>query len=147
MWILACSIFNIHIFWEGHKILWNIHQLFDWQYISRTNNWWRFCKILWPSPNEWTLTFIYLLHETDPVFFHRFSSVFCDIIIIQYSMHSIILSFRLLCSLLYLSLCTSYSVFEKEKNFWGKAKTLMLYFCFYRLGRRFCICSKKSRFK
>ena len=51
-------------------------------------------------------------------FFHRFSSgfVFCDIIIIQYSMYSIILSFRLLCSLLYLLICTSYSVFGEKKT-------------------------------
>ena len=23
--------------------------------VYRTNNWWRFCKILWPSQNIWTL--------------------------------------------------------------------------------------------
>ena len=48
-------ICKVHIFWEGHKILRNLHQLFDWQYISRTNNWWRFRKILWPAQNIWTL--------------------------------------------------------------------------------------------
>ena len=26
-------ICKVHIFWEGHKILRNLHQLFDWQYI------------------------------------------------------------------------------------------------------------------
>ena len=26
---------KIHIFWEGHKVLRNIHQLFDWQYIGQ----------------------------------------------------------------------------------------------------------------
>ena len=44
------------MFWEGHKIFWNLHQLFDWQYLHRTNNWWRLRKILWPSQNMWTLT-------------------------------------------------------------------------------------------
>ena len=33
----------------------NLHQLFDWQYIG-TNNCWRFCKLLWPSQNIWTLS-------------------------------------------------------------------------------------------
>ena len=37
---------KVHIFWEGQKILQNIH---------RTNNWWRFLKILHPSQNIWTL--------------------------------------------------------------------------------------------
>ena len=50
-------VFKVHIFWDGHKILRNLHQLFDWQYISRTNDWWRFRKILWPSQNIWTLFF------------------------------------------------------------------------------------------
>ena len=27
---------KVHIFWEGHKILQNLHQLFDWQYIGQT---------------------------------------------------------------------------------------------------------------
>ena len=27
--------FKVHIFWEGHKILRNLHQLFDWQYIGQ----------------------------------------------------------------------------------------------------------------
>ena len=31
---LAMS-FKVHIFWEGHKILRNFHQLFDWQYIGQ----------------------------------------------------------------------------------------------------------------
>ena len=26
--------FKVHIFWEGHNILQNLHQLFDWQYIG-----------------------------------------------------------------------------------------------------------------
>ena len=26
---------KVHIFWEGHKILQNLHQLFDWQYTGQ----------------------------------------------------------------------------------------------------------------
>ena len=26
---------KVHLFWEGHKILQNFHQLFDWQYIGQ----------------------------------------------------------------------------------------------------------------
>ena len=55
-WKLSYQIIKVNLFWEGHKILRNLHQLFDWQYLHRTNNWWRFCKILWPSQNIWTLT-------------------------------------------------------------------------------------------
>ena len=29
------SVFKVPIFWEGHKILWNLCQLFDWQYIGQ----------------------------------------------------------------------------------------------------------------
>ena len=62
-WWLACFLnsfkikasFKVYIFWEGHKILRNLHQLFDWAFVHRTNNWWRFRKILWPSQNIWTL--------------------------------------------------------------------------------------------
>ena len=43
---------KVHIFWEGYKILRNLHQLLA---VHRTNNWWRFHKILWPSENIWTL--------------------------------------------------------------------------------------------
>ena len=42
--------FKVHIFWEGHKILRNLQQLFDWQYIGQIIG-----KILWPSQNIWTL--------------------------------------------------------------------------------------------
>ena len=31
----AISFFKVHIFWEDHKILRNLHQLFDWQYIGQ----------------------------------------------------------------------------------------------------------------
>ena len=26
---------KVHIFWEGHKILHNLHQLFDWHYMGQ----------------------------------------------------------------------------------------------------------------
>ena len=26
---------KVHIFWEGHKILWNLHLTFDWHYIGQ----------------------------------------------------------------------------------------------------------------
>ena len=29
------AAFKVHVFWEGHKILRNLHQLFDWQYIGQ----------------------------------------------------------------------------------------------------------------
>ena len=29
----SMSNLQVHIFWEGHKILRNIHRIFDWQYI------------------------------------------------------------------------------------------------------------------
>ena len=28
-------MFKVHIFWEGHKILRNLHPTFDWQYIGQ----------------------------------------------------------------------------------------------------------------
>ena len=42
------KIFKVHIFWEGHKILWNLHQLFDWQYIGQLNggDFTKFCRLL-----------------------------------------------------------------------------------------------------
>ena len=39
---LTCKV---HIFWEGRKILRNLHRRFDWHYI-----------VLWSSQNIWTLT-------------------------------------------------------------------------------------------
>ena len=46
---------KVHIFWEGHKILRNLHRRFDRYYIYRTNLGWRFRKNLWLSQNIWTL--------------------------------------------------------------------------------------------
>ena len=42
---------KVHIFWEGHKILRNLHLA-----LHRTKVRWRFRKILWPSQNIWTLS-------------------------------------------------------------------------------------------
>ena len=49
------NLLKVHIFWESHKILRNLHRRFDWHYLHRTNLRWRFRKILWPSQNIWTL--------------------------------------------------------------------------------------------
>ena len=47
---------KVHVFWEGHKILRNLHLIFDWHYIVyRTKVRWRFRQILWPSQRIWTL--------------------------------------------------------------------------------------------
>ena len=39
---------KVHIFWGGHKILRNRHQLFDWQYIGQTigGDFAKFCGLL-----------------------------------------------------------------------------------------------------
>ena len=38
---------RVHIFWEGHKILRNLHQFFDWQYIGqRIGDLAKFCGLL-----------------------------------------------------------------------------------------------------
>ena len=51
---------KVHIFWEGYKILGNLHQLFVLLTYFQSKNWWRFRKILWPSQNIWTLLKPYL---------------------------------------------------------------------------------------
>ena len=48
--------YKVHIFWEGHKILRNLHLTFDYSTYR-----WRFHKILWPSQNIWTL--LLLAHQ------------------------------------------------------------------------------------
>ena len=47
---------KVHIFWEGHKILQNLHLTFDYLQYIQSKVRWRFRKILWPSQNTWTLT-------------------------------------------------------------------------------------------
>ena len=49
------SLIKVHIFWEGHKILQNLHLTYLWLALHRTNVRWRFCKILWPSQSISTL--------------------------------------------------------------------------------------------
>ena len=46
---------KVHIFWEGHKILRNLHLTFVLCSASQKYVRWRFPKILWPSQNIWTL--------------------------------------------------------------------------------------------
>ena len=48
------SFSKVHIFWEGHKNFAKSPPII-WLAVHRTNNWWRFCKILWPSQNILTL--------------------------------------------------------------------------------------------
>ena len=49
------EVSKVHIFWEGHKSLQNLHLTFDWHSIGQKYLRWRFRKILWPSQNIWTL--------------------------------------------------------------------------------------------
>ena len=51
----AHHIIKVHIFWEGHKILWNLQHRFVVCSTYQSNLWWRFRKNLWPSQNIWTL--------------------------------------------------------------------------------------------
>ena len=39
---------KVNIFWEGHEILRNLHQLFDWQYIGQIigGDFAKFCGLL-----------------------------------------------------------------------------------------------------
>ena len=44
----STKVGKVHIFWEGHKILRNLHQLFDWQYIGQIfgGDFAKFCGLL-----------------------------------------------------------------------------------------------------
>ena len=46
--VLGKSHVKVHIFWESHKILQNLHQLFDWQYIEQIigGDFAKFCGLL-----------------------------------------------------------------------------------------------------
>ena len=51
--ISGCTSLKVHIFWEGHKILRNLHLTFvlcSWSKLR-----WRFRTILWLSQNIWNL--------------------------------------------------------------------------------------------
>ena len=61
------TTFKLHIFWEGHKILQNLHLLSFCQSKSR----WRFRKSLWPSQNIWTLIATLLWFEDFPTALYR----------------------------------------------------------------------------
>ena len=50
---------KVHIFWEGHKYLRNLHRRFD-CYYTGSNLRWRFLKYSWPSQNIWTLQYWWL---------------------------------------------------------------------------------------
>ena len=52
---LKVTGFKVQIFWEGHKILWNLHQLFVLCTASQIIG----GKILWPSQKIWTKSFFY----------------------------------------------------------------------------------------
>ena len=47
------NVLKAQIFWEGHKILRNLHLTFDSLALHSTKVRWRFRKILWPSQNIW----------------------------------------------------------------------------------------------
>ena len=47
---------KVHIFWDGHKILRNLHRRFDCYYMGQIYGG-DFAKNLWPSQNIWTLSF------------------------------------------------------------------------------------------
>ena len=46
---------KVHIFWDAHKILQNLPFTFDYVLYIQSKVRRRFCKILWPSQNIWTL--------------------------------------------------------------------------------------------
>ena len=49
------NYWKVHIFWEGHKILQNLHHRFVLCSNGQIYVRWRFPKIVWPSQNIWTL--------------------------------------------------------------------------------------------
>ena len=64
--ILYCQIQNgtemtskyfvckVHIFWESHKILWNLHLTFDWYYMRPSQNIWTSHQIFDAFPENFT---------------------------------------------------------------------------------------------
>ena len=53
-WPLRLVSIKVLIFWDGQKKITKPPPI-NWLTLHRTNNWWRFCKILWLSQNIWTL--------------------------------------------------------------------------------------------
>ena len=47
-WIKVWQYFKVHIFWKGHKILWNLPLTFDWHYIGQKlgEDFAKFCGLL-----------------------------------------------------------------------------------------------------
>ena len=60
---------KVHIFWEGHKILRNLHRRFD--------QCCKFCKSLWPSQYKWTLEVVFSLSSRLQNFAKSLLSIFC----------------------------------------------------------------------
>ena len=54
IYLLEIIWLKVYIFWESHKIFAKSPPIIGLA-VHGTNNWWRFCKILWPSQNIWTL--------------------------------------------------------------------------------------------
>ena len=59
---LAPILFKVHIFWEGHKNFAKSSPYF-WLALHRTKVRRRFCKILRPSQNIWTLSLDLIFHN------------------------------------------------------------------------------------
>ena len=64
------STIKVHIFWEGHIFLRNLH---------RSNLRSRFRKILLPSQNIWTIKIKTFVFMVEPVLFNVTVNVFCDL--------------------------------------------------------------------
>ena len=54
--LIKYLLFKVHVFWEGHKILRNLHLSNFWLQYIQSKARWRFRKKFWPSQNIWTLS-------------------------------------------------------------------------------------------
>ena len=77
---------KVHIFWEGHKILQNLHLTFVRYYRTIVRG--RFRKILWPSQNIWTLIFAIKNSISITIFHSRECLIFLVIFLIIKTAHS-----------------------------------------------------------
>ena len=96
--ITSTYLCKVHIFWESHKILWNLHLTFDWHYSELSNkhaaNLILFEKIIPPTCLIRTYTFIYFEWKFLPT---RLLEFLCLLILTEISNYKIILSsFKLL---------------------------------------------------
>ena len=57
--------FKVHIFWEGHNILRNLYQLFDWQYIGQIigRDFAKFCGLIRMYELLKIIFFIFKIHN------------------------------------------------------------------------------------